>query len=197
MNQWLIASNNAFKTQDLIDCLRIAGLQAVPYTTVVPKLIFPAETTTGYCENALLKARFLAAFTDQGIIADDSGLEVAALTDQLGVTTKRDLQANQQLSPNQALLAALAGEPNRQALMMSTLVAIVPNQPPFIATGQVGGTITEASRGNQSSGFDRIFQPTGLTQTLAELPDYQRLPMTHRGRAAADLVAQLKGARVL
>lgn len=197
MNQWLIASNNAFKTQDLIDCLRIAGLQAVPYTTVVPKLIFPAETTTGYCENALLKARFLAAFTDQGVIADDSGLEVAALADQLGVTTKRDLQAEPQLSPNQALIAALAGETDRQATMRCTLAAVVPDMAPLIATGQVGGTITEASRGNQSGGFDRIFQPTGLTQTLAELPDDQRLPMTHRGRAAADLVAQLKGAHVL
>ncbi|MCE2138896.1 non-canonical purine NTP pyrophosphatase, partial [Streptococcus thermophilus] len=59
--------------------------------TVAPRIEFPVETTTSYVDNAVSKARFGAQQLRVPVIADDSGLEISALPDLLGVTTARDL----------------------------------------------------------------------------------------------------------
>lgn len=200
MTTWLIASNNPYKTADLLACLTMAGIKALSYTDKYPKVDFPAEGTTSYQDNAVGKAQFLANLLQQPVIADDSGLELQALQDQFGVQTQRQLTAKHakqpNLSDNAEILAALAPftGADRTATMLTNLVAMVPGQVPIIATGTVTGVITTAARGRESKGFDKIFIPTGLTTTLAELPASQRLPLTHRGRAALALATALQQA---
>lgn len=193
MTKWLIASNNEFKTRDLINCLAFYGVQAIPYTDELPKTQFPQENTVSYAANALGKARFLAARTNQGVIADDSGIEVPALGEHLGVTTKRELHQDVSHSDNQTILNALRNQTDRRATMISTLVAIAPGKAPVTAVGRVSGTIATQTRGTHSTGFDKIFILPHQQVTLAELPDEERLPLTHRGRAAKQLAAELRG----
>ncbi|KRK98917.1 xanthosine triphosphate pyrophosphatase [Secundilactobacillus odoratitofui DSM 19909 = JCM 15043] len=193
MTDWLIASNNAFKTADLIKCLAFYGIQAQPYTNVLSPVTFPSETTTSYETNALTKAQFLAKITSCGVIADDSGIEIPALGTHLGVTTKRELHQDVAHSDNQTILLAMAGQADRRATMVSTLAAVQPNQPAIVVTGRVTGQIAQTSRGDYSTGFDKLFQLDHQQSTLAQLPDEQRLPLTHRGRAAHQLAQQLKG----
>lgn len=193
MTEWLIASNNEFKTRDLIKCLAFYGIQAVPYTDELPKLRFPAEQTDSYEANALHKAQFLASHTTKGVIADDSGIEVPALGEHLGVTTKRELHQDVSHSDNQTILNAMRGQDDRRATMVSTLVAIAPGQAAVTAVGRVSGTIATQTRGTNSTGFDKLFILPHQQGTLAEMSDEQRLPLTHRGRAAEQLAAELRG----
>ena len=110
---WLIASNNAGKSRDLITCLAYYGLTARQYLTVAPRLEFPVETTTSYVDNAVAKARFGAQQLGVPVIADDSGLEISALPDLLGVTTARDLGvAVSGFDCNQEILTALRDIPD-------------------------------------------------------------------------------------
>ncbi|GAW99954.1 non-canonical purine NTP pyrophosphatase [Secundilactobacillus mixtipabuli] len=193
MTEWLIASNNQYKTQDLINCLAFYGLKAIPYTDKMPKLTFPAEQTDSYAMNALHKAQFLADKTGKGVIADDSGIEVPALGEHLGVTTKRELHQDVEHSDNQTILNAMKSQIDRRATMISTLVAIAPGKAPVTVVGRVSGMIATQTRGSYSTGFDKLFILPNQQHTLAELPDNSRLPLTHRGQAAKQLVAELRG----
>lgn len=193
MTEWLIASNNKYKTEDLIKCLAVYGIKAVSYTERMPKLTFPAEQTVSYAGNALHKAQFLAGKTNQGIIADDSGIEIPALSGHLGVITKRELHQDVTHSDNQTVLNDLKGQADRRATMVSTLVAIVPGKAPVTAVGRVSGTIAAQTQGSYSTGFDKIFILPNQQQTLAEIPDQIRIPLTHRGQAAKQLAAELRG----
>ncbi|MTV82864.1 non-canonical purine NTP pyrophosphatase [Secundilactobacillus folii] len=193
MTEWLIASNNDFKTRDLIKCLAMVGIAAISYRQVLPELNFPSESRFSYQKNAQNKARFLSEYTNQGIIADDSGIEVAALGPHLGVTTKRELHQDVNHSDNETLLNAMAGKSNRNATMVCTLAAVKPDKSVVTATGRVNGQITLTTQGNYSTGFDKIFYLPKQRHTLAELPDAVRIPLTHRGRAAAELAAKLRG----
>lgn len=194
MTDWLIASNNRYKTADLIACLNLAGITAKPYTDDWSPLTFPVETTASYADNARLKAQFLAQVTSEPVIADDSGIEVPYLGDKLGVTTKRYLQQDAQHSANETLLLALQDAPagQRTATMTCTLCAVSPDKEPVMATGSVDGVIALAERGMYSSGFDKLFELTARHQTLAELTDDVRLPLTHRGQAARQLAQALQ-----
>lgn len=195
MKTWLIASNNAGKSRDLMTCLGYYGLSATQYLHAgYPRLNFPAETTTSYVDNAVAKARFGAQRLGVPVIADDSGLEISALPTLLGVTTARDLGvAASGFDRNQAILTALRNVPNqqRQAVMRATLAAAWPDGRTIVAQATVTGYIAQYQVGNYSGGFDRLFWLPRYGRTLAELPTTWRIPLTHRGRAALKLITKL------
>ncbi|WP_328797418.1 non-canonical purine NTP pyrophosphatase [Lactiplantibacillus plantarum] len=194
MRTWLIASNNAGKSRDLITCLAYYGLTARQYLTVAPRLEFPVETTTSYVDNAVAKARFGAQQLGVPVIADDSGLEISALPDLLGVTTARDLGvAVSGFARNQEILTALRDIPNneRQAVMRATLAAAWPDGRTLAVQASITGYIASYQFGRHSGGFDRIFWLPRYGKTLAELPATWRIPLTHRGRAALKLITKL------
>lgn len=191
---WLIASNNAGKSRDLIACLAYYGLTARQYLTVAPRLEFPVETTTSYVDNAVAKARFGAQQLGVPVIADDSGLEISALPDLLGVTTARDLGvAVSGFDRNQEILTALRDIPDneRQALMRATLAAAWPDGRTLAVQASITGYIASYQFGRYSGGFDRILWLPRYGRTFAELPATWRIPLTHRGRAALKLITKL------
>ncbi|WEE35748.1 non-canonical purine NTP pyrophosphatase [Lactiplantibacillus paraplantarum] len=194
MNTWLIASNNEGKSRDLIACLDYYGLTARQYLSRYPRLTFPTETTTSYSDNAVAKARFGAQQLGVPVIADDSGLEIPALPDLLGVTTARDLGVAVGGSDrNQAILAALRDVPSahRRAVMRATLAAAWPDGRIVVVQAAVAGYIAQFQIGRYSGGFDRIFWLSRYGKTLAELPTTWRIPLTHRGQAALKLITKL------
>ncbi len=190
----MIASNNPGKGRDLAACLAYYGLAAAPYFLNHARLDFPGETTTSYVTNAVTKAEFGAQQLGVPVIADDSGLEIPARPDFLGVTTARDLGVNVSgYERNQEIIRALRDLPNgqRYATMRATLALAWPAGPTLVAQGTLSGYITRHQVGRYSGGFDRLFWLPTYGKTLAELPDVWRLPLTHRGRAAQALVKQL------
>lgn len=109
---FVIASNNSNKTNELIECFNFLGLHAQSYQDFIAPLEFPNEATTTYLDNARGKALFIAKYLpEEWVIADDSGMELQALPDELGVTTARQLKPCQNMNElNDKILALVANK---------------------------------------------------------------------------------------
>ncbi len=128
------------------------------------------------------------------VLADDSGLEVAALDGAPGVRSARfaadlahpaDSADNQDLRNNAALLVALAPVPEsrRHARYRCVLALARDGHVHHTADGSVDGVILTAPRGSGGFGYDPLFFVPALNRTMAELPPAERLALNHRGRA--------------
>jgi len=154
----------------------------------------PEETGDTFVANALLKARHVFAATGGGdwVLADDSGIEAAALGGIPGVRSARyageDATDEQNLAK---LLAALAGQDDRRVRYVAELVAIAPGGAELHARGELTGTLAEAPRGSGGFGYDPAFVPDGETRTVAEMAPEEKDAISHRARAAAALRPQL------
>lgn len=148
---------------------------------------FPPEDGLTYLDNARIKARYgrLVGPADRWMIADDSGIEVAALGQGPGVVTARWAEGRHV----EKLLGALDGESNRQARYVCALVALSPGRDEVCATGVLEGTVALAPAGGAGFGFDPIFVPAGETKTVAQLGDGWKAEHSHRARAAQALLA--------
>ncbi|AKP67526.1 non-canonical purine NTP pyrophosphatase [Companilactobacillus ginsenosidimutans] len=195
MTKWLIASNNPLKAVDLQKDLEFFGLETAQYTDYFEAVKFPEESTDSYENNAVHKAEFLSNKILRPVIGDDSGIEIPALPTALGVTTKRDLHKDPTRSDNKTLLELMKDVPEeeRTARMITYLAAIDQEGKIITAKGEVTGRISTEDKGEYSSGFDKIFYLPDLGKTLAELPDEERIPLTHRGLAAKNLMEKIRG----
>lgn len=144
----------------------------------------PSEDGETYVENARIKARFGSAATGAWVIADDSGIEVAALDGAPGVLTARWAEGRHV----EKMLAALAGRDDRSAQYVCELVLLDPESREFRGAGVLRGTIAPAAAGDEGFGFDPVFVPEGETRTVAELGDAWKETHSHRALAARDLL---------
>lgn len=151
-----------------------------------------AETGTTLEENALLKARAAAAATGMPAVADDTGLEVAALGGAPGVHTARYAGPEGDYAANRrALLSALRGVADRRARFRTVVALVVPGQGEVLADGVLEGRITTAERGGRGFGYDPIFEVDG--RTLAEIGEGEKNRISHRALALRTLAARWQG----
>ena len=155
----------------------------------------PDETGTTFEENALLKARYYAEYAGgAAVFAEDSGLEVDALGGAPGVYSARfgghgaDDDAN-----NRLLLDRLRGEGNRTARYVAVIALVLPGEEPRTFRGTVEGEILEAPRGSGGFGYDPLFFYPPFGSTFAEVPAEQKQTVSHRGRAAEQMMGFLAG----
>ena len=150
-----------------------------------------AETGTTYQENALLKAQAYRQLTDLPIIADDSGVEVAAFPGLLGVNSARWFPGSDH-DRAFALLEKLKNQTNREITYHCTICLLMPekNQPRFFS-GQVKATVTDKPSTNSGFGYDPIVIPIGYDQTFSELGDDIKNKFSHRRQAIEKLLAYL------
>ena len=147
---------------------------------------WPEETGATYEENARLKARFARALAPGAwVLGEDSGIEAAALGGAPGIRSARWAGGDQA----DALLALLAGEGDRRARMVTVLVALSPTGDEIRGEGVLEGAIAHERRGKAGFGYDPIFVPAGLTQTVAELGEEWKSEHSHRACAAKALAA--------
>jgi XTP/dITP diphosphohydrolase len=146
---------------------------------------FPEEDGDTYLANARIKARYgrLVGPHDRWMLADDSGIEVAALGGGPGVQTARWAEGRHV----EKLLAALEGAGDRRAQYVCELVALSPDRGEWRGTGVLRGTIALAPAGGEGFGFDPVFVPHGQTQTVAQLGDSWKADHSHRALAARAL----------
>jgi XTP/dITP diphosphohydrolase len=151
---------------------------------------YPEEDGLTYLDNARIKARYgrLVGRTDRWVLADDSGLEVAALGGGPGVQTARWAEGKHV----EKLLAALEGEDDRRAQYVCELVAISPAREEVRGTGVLRGTIARHAAGSAGFGFDPVFVPHGHDRTVAELGDDWKTEHSHRALAARALLDALR-----
>ncbi|HEY7397172.1 MAG TPA: non-canonical purine NTP pyrophosphatase [Gaiellaceae bacterium] len=150
---------------------------------------YPPEDGETYVDNARIKARHGRAVGPAGawMLADDSGIEVAALDGAPGVLTARWAQGRHV----ERLLAALDGAADRRARYVCELVCLAPDGGELRGTGLLDGTIAEAPAGAEGFGFDPVFVPKGERVTVATLGDEWKAQHSHRALAARALRSAL------
>lgn len=191
----VIASNNKGKIAELTDLLAPLGLQPVAQGELgVSEAEEPAVT---FVENAIIKARHAARVTGLPALADDSGLAVDALDGRPGVRSARF--AGEEATDNdnvEALLAALKDTPEaeRSAQFHCVLVYLrhADDPTPIICHGRWPGRILAEPRGQGGFGYDPIFLVPEHGCSAAELTREQKGRISHRGRALASLLDQLR-----
>jgi XTP/dITP diphosphohydrolase len=152
---------------------------------------YPHETGSTYYENAALKARFGRAATNgaTSVLAEDSGLEVAALGGRPGISSAR--YAPEGTPAIAKLLDELAGVEEREARYVSELVLLAPDGRELRGTGVLEGRIAFEPAGSEGFGYDPIFVPDDEERTVAELGNAWKAQNSHRARAARALLVAL------
>jgi XTP/dITP diphosphohydrolase len=193
----VLASNNPGKVREINQLLLSARIKAVPQSDfAVPDV---AETGLTFVENAILKARQAARYSDLPALADDSGLEVDALAGAPGIYSARYAGPGASDAANlQQLLADLEGveESKRTARFQCVLVYLRhPADPtPLICQGTWEGSILTAPRGERGFGYDPIFWVPTHGCSSAELDPETKNRLSHRGQALRALQAILESA---
>ena len=195
----ILASGNAGKLAELEPLLAGSGLALE--SLAAHGIDSGPEDAVTFVENALSKARHVAAATGLPALADDSGLIVDALEDAPGVRSARfagdDDPATRDASNNRLLLERLAGLPAEQRSARFCCVLVLLRSPedplPRIAQGIWEGRILEAPRGAGGFGYDPLFLDPDSDRAAAELNREQKAARSHRGRAVRALEAHLAG----
>jgi XTP/dITP diphosphohydrolase len=190
----VIASRNDGKIREI---LRICADWPVEWRThrevEVPDVEEVGDT---YLDNALLKARQVAAATGEAALADDSGIEVDALDGAPGPRSARYTgpQATEEANLR-ALIRAVVGVPSdlRTARYRAVAAVAEPSGDAVWAEGVCEGSLVTEPRGTGGFGYDPIFLPLGDARTMAELSDQEKDRISHRGRALRALRDLLAG----
>ncbi|MCC5956265.1 MAG: RdgB/HAM1 family non-canonical purine NTP pyrophosphatase [Natronohydrobacter sp.] len=188
----LIATHNAGKLAEFREILAPLGITVS--SAKEHGLPEPEETGTTFVENARLKAHAAAKATGLPALADDSGLEVAALNGAPGVYTAdwaetpsgRDFVMAMEKT-HAKLIAAQAPEP-WTARFCCTLVLAWPDGHDEVFEGHANGQLVWPRRGQDGHGYDPMFQPENETRTFAEMTHAEKNALSHRGAAISALL---------
>lgn len=148
------------------------------------------ETGATLEENALLKARAVTEATGLPAMADDTGLEVAALNGAPGVKTARFAGEGARYEDNVAkILEVMRDQVDRSARFRTVVALVFPDGVEILAEGTVDGVITEEQRGEDGFGYDPVFEVDG--RTLGEMGVEEKNRLSHRARAVRALAASV------
>jgi XTP/dITP diphosphohydrolase len=197
MAELLVASRNRKKLTELRRVLDAAALSGLTLLSLddVPEFGEAPETGPAFEDNALAKARDAFAATGLPTVADDSGLEVAALNGMPGVLSARWSGVHGDDAGNTALLLAqlrdVPGE--RRGAAFVSACALVSGSGEVVVRGEWPGAITQEPRGDGGFGYDPVFIPDGENRTAAQLTSAEKDAVSHRGRALSLLLPALRG----
>jgi XTP/dITP diphosphohydrolase len=155
------------------------------------------EAFDTFVENALAKARYFHALSGLPTVADDSGLEVAALGGAPGVRSKRwsgrtDLHGiDLDRANNALLLQSLAPHADRYARYVCVAAYVAPGEE-LTCRGEAVGRILQEPRGSAGFGYDPLFESAELGMTYAEMDTSTKERISHRGRAFRQLITALQ-----
>ncbi len=154
----------------------------------IPDVVEDGET---FEDNAVIKARHTARILGLPAIADDSGLEVAALGGAPGIKSARYAgEAADDREKNLKLLNALEGIEDRKARFVCVLAIAVPRGPALIYEGICEGAIALEMKGGNGFGYDPVFYFPPLGKTFAELSADEKNRVSHRGKALSEFQSE-------
>ena len=186
----LLATRNAHKTREFAEILGpgFALRDLCNTNDVVPV----EETGHTFEENARLKALAASPTTSDFVVADDSGLEVAALGGAPGVYSARYAGENASDVDNVGkLLAELAkadpAKRNRAARFCCAIALARAAKILELFIGTVDGAIIDNRRGESGFGYDPVFVPAGYDKTFAQLGEATKNRISHRAVAIGKL----------
>ena len=188
----VLSTRNSHKVREFGRMLTPIAVEPLPADVVLPP-----ENGDTFTANALPKARAAAAATGRPAIADDSGIEAEALGGRPGVRSARYAGETATDAENLRKLMdeAPVGSPLRYVCALVYVDPAEGTEKVFL--GECRGTLSAQARGERGFGYDPAFLPDGDFggRTMAQLTDDEKDAISHRGRAAAQLLAWLDGRR--
>ena len=154
------------------------------------------ENGTTFEENALIKAKAVAEYTDAIVLADDSGLEIDYLNKEPGVYSARYMGEDTSYTiKNQNLLDRLNGVPKEQrtARFVCVIAAVLPDKETLVTRETIEGYIGFEPQGENGFGYDPIFYVDEYNCSTASLPPDKKNEMSHRGKALRAMKEALMG----
>ncbi|HEV2944963.1 MAG TPA: non-canonical purine NTP pyrophosphatase [Solirubrobacteraceae bacterium] len=185
----LLATQNEHKRREFGRLLAGHEVELLPVGVTLPP-----EVGETFAQNALGKARAAAQATGKVSIADDSGIEAAALDGAPGVRSAR--YAGERASDRENLEKLLGEAPDGSVLEYACVIAYVDPRREIerLFEGRCAGRLAAEPRGERGFGYDPAFLPDDGpgALTMAELTDEQKDAISHRGRAARALLEWLE-----
>jgi XTP/dITP diphosphohydrolase len=187
----VVASHNEGKVRELAELFAPFGIACVSAASL--GLAEPEETGGSFAENAMIKAEAAAAASGMLAVADDSGLEVAALEGAPGIHSARWGGPEKDFGlamrrVNRELEAR--GTTDARANFACALVLASPDGTAQVFEGKVFGTLSWPPRGTSGFGYDPIFVPDGYNATFGEMERELKNRLSHRMRAFEQLMAE-------
>ena len=178
----VLASRNGHKLRELRQILSAHELTPLP-----AEVELPPETGATFAANAAVKAAVAAEATGRPALADDSGIEAAALGGAPGVRSARFAGAEASDEANLTkLLQEVPLRGDRRVAYVCALAYSLPDGETRIFEGRCEGTLATEPRGSGGFGYDPAFVPRDYEdgRTMAELSSVEKDAISHRGRAA-------------
>ncbi|RMF36250.1 MAG: RdgB/HAM1 family non-canonical purine NTP pyrophosphatase [Alphaproteobacteria bacterium] len=193
----LLATHNRGKIEEVEQLLGPQGVEIVSARDLgLPE---PEETERSFEGNARVKAHAAARATGLPALADDSGLEVAALGGAPGVDTAGWAETPQgrdfvmAMEKVHRLLEERGAPRPRRARFVCVLCLAQPDGGDMLFRGEVEGQLVWPMRGRLGHGFDPVFQPDGHDLTFAEMAPEDKNRISHRARALAAFMRAMQG----
>lgn len=190
----IFATGNAGKVKEIQMIMEDTGMEVVSMKEAGISVDIEEDGAT-YEENALIKARAVAALTDCIVMADDSGLEIDYLNKEPGVYSARYLGEDTPYSVKNAnLIKRLEGveDEKRTARFVCAIAAVLPNGKELTTRATIEGRIGYEEKGSHGFGYDPIFFVPEYGKTTAELTEEEKNQISHRGKALQLMKEELK-----
>lgn len=182
MKEIILATFNKNKKQELLNIfgndIKLKTLDEADFNKKIN------ENGKSFIENSIIKCESVFKEINKPIIADDSGISVAALNGAPGIYSARyGGQGLNDIQRYQYLLKKLKKSDNLSASFVCALVLYINKNKIYIVQEEVKGIITFEPKGNNGFGYDPIFFIPGLNKTMAELSEKEKDEISHRGKA--------------
>ena len=185
MTTLVMATGNSHKLREIREILKGTDFDVVPMKAVLEDTSVVEDGTT-FMENALKKARTIAARCGRPTLSDDSGLVIDALGGEQGIYSARYMGEDTPYPiKNQALLDRLKDVPaeERTARFVCAMACVFPDGRELTVEETFEGRIADEIAGINGFGYDPIFYVPERQCTSAELSEEEKNAVSHRGKA--------------
>lgn len=194
MNRIIFATSNEGKMKEIRLILADLGVEilSMKEAGIQTDIIEDGKT---FEENAVIKAKAVAALTDAIVLADDSGLEVDYMDKQPGVYSARFMGEDTPYSEkNRYIIDRLADakDEERSARFVCVIAAACPDGEVLTTRAAIEGRIAYEEEGDGGFGYDPILYLPEYGTTTAGLPIEEKNKISHRGKALQMMKENLK-----
>ena len=197
MKRIIFATGNAGKMREIREIMADMDVEILSMKEAGIETDIVEDGTT-FEENAMIKAKAIATFTKDIVLADDSGLEVDYLNKEPGVYSARYMGEDTSYEiKNQAILDRLAGVPKekRTARFVCAIAAAMPDGEVLVTRETIEGYIGEKTAGSNGFGYDPIFYVEEAKKGMATLKKEEKATLSHRAKALKEVLNWLQNER--
>lgn len=196
----LFATSNPHKVREVSQILGAIGIEVVSLDSLGKQFPEPEETAESFAAIARQKATAYSQMTGLPCLAEDSGLEVDALSGAPGIHSARysglgGARAERDTANNQKLLTALRGVAPAQRTARFVCAMCLANPAGEILAQTLGtmeGRISEEPIGENGFGYDPLLFLPDVNKTSAQLSSEEKNARSHRGEATRKLAELLR-----